>query len=580
MLLVADATDHDGPDRREKWRFTVSNSDSLQFKDESCRAFVVGNCLGLREIADPTAGRTAADRLDALARAPGAFAVAVERPGEILLRTDPTGQFPLYTARSPTRAVVGDDPGAVAAAVRAPLDTGTAAACLACPSIADLFASATMFTGVCQVPGGATIRMAAEGTRVDNLDPIRVDSAATIADAAYRLRSALLESIRLRVADTPRVVSDFSGGLDSTSLAFLAAEYTDELPVITFRNPDAPVADDVDRAARYVALSPVLRHHVVTTSGEHLPYQRLVAATGEPHVTPISLGSFRARLAHAAALGARAHLVGEAGDVLLSPPAAYLADLARHGDLTTLWRHCRAWARLRTLSPTRLFRRAVQVGTTGRRRALLDLAAHLRRGCERGPTDWADDQVTLVGTPQAHWLTRAAAAGLADRLAALADEPDRDEHLGDLVTRGWLRLQNLTQRALRVEGERYGIAVHAPFLDAAVVRACLSLTAARRADPSAPKPLLRAALTGLVPDAVLTRPTKGAYSRDAYAGVRRAAPRLRALLAESAAADHGLLDAARVRPVLEGAIDGLPVPWSALNQVFAVELWLRERGSP
>ena len=118
--------------------------------------------------------------------------------------------------------------------------------------------------------------------------------------------------------------------------------------------------------------------------------------------------------------------------------------------------------------------------------------------------------------------------------------------------------------------------MHAPYLDTEVVRACLTLPAHRRADPAVAKPLLRAALTGLVPDTVLSRPTKGNYTRSAFLGVRRAAPALRRLLTESAAADHGLLDPVPVRAVLERAIHGLPTPWGALNQVFAVELWLRK----
>jgi asparagine synthase (glutamine-hydrolysing) len=147
---------------------------------------------------------------------------------------------------------------------------------------------------------------------------------------------------------------------------------------------------------------------------------------------------------------------------------------------------------------------------------------------------------------------------------------------GDVVTLGRLRTQTLTQRAARDAGAGFGIAVHAPFLDTEVVRACLTLPAHRRADPVVPKPLLRVALAGLVPEPVLSRPTKGDYTRDAYLGIRRAAPALRRLLSSPAAADHGLIDPVPVRAALAGAIQGLPTPWGALNQVFAVELWLRD----
>lgn len=73
--------------------------------------------------------------------------------------------------------------------------------------------------------------------------------------------------------------------------------------------------------------------------------------------------------------------------------------------------------------------------------------------------------------------------------------------------------------------------MHAPYLDSAVVRACLALPAWPRAASPADR------LGGRRP-----RPA-------------RPVP---------------------VRAVLERPIQGLPTPWRALNQALAVELWLRE----
>jgi len=105
---------------------------------------------------------------------------------------------------------------------------------------------------------------------------------------------------------------------------------------------------------------------------------------------------------------------------------------------------------------------------------------------------------------------------------------------------------------------------------------CLSLPAWRRCDPVGPKPLLRKALTGLVPGLVLSRRTKGDYTTTAHLGVRRNLAALRALLTDPVSAEIGLVEPQRVRQALERAAQGLETSWAPLNQVLAVELWLRE----
>ena len=230
------------------------------------------------------------------------------------------------------------------------------------------------------------------------------------------------------------------------------------------------------------------------------------------------------------------HLVGEGGDVLFAAPPAYLADLARRGEMTALWRHCLRWGRIRQCSPLVLMSRAVAVAAMSRRQALGTLAAALRRADPlEDPRSWHLDAVNRWDAPRGDWLPRTAREDLAEHVRAMADDlPDDQLGIADAVTRSQLRTQVVTERAVRDVGQEFGIEVHAPYLDTEVVRACLTLPAHRRADPAVAKPLLRAALTGLVPDTVLSRPTKGNYTRSAFLGVRRAAPALRRLLTESA----------------------------------------------
>ena len=145
----------------------------------------------------------------------------------------------------------------------------------------------------------------------------------------------------------------------------------------------------------------------------------------------------------------------------------------------------------------------------------------------------------------------------------------------DLAALTDLRRSGEAQRHLRELARPFGIAVHAPFLDSAVIRAALSVPAASRADPWSYKPLLRAAMAGLVPSEVLGRRTKGDYSGEAYCGARGASDALRDLLRDSRLAELGVLEPGAVREVVDRMTAGIAVPLGPLHMVMATEAWLR-----
>ena len=539
---------------------------------------VVGHHFsGCDQISASDSGTEHADEFRLTGLAPGCHSTVVAHTSGLSACTDPVGQFPLYSAQSGGRVLVGPSAAVLAAEIGDSIDPVQLATRIACPDMPDLFATRTMYRNVDRIPEGTVLRIDACGTRQSEHHRIRADPSISLAEVAEQLRDRLLASVQARTEAASRLTADFSGGFDSTSLAFLAATSGAPVATLTSYHEDLSTdTDDIERARRFAGLNKRLAHHMVPGSAEHLPFQDLVAASEEPHGAPIFLGPMRERLAAASNLGADLHVVGEGGDVVLGAPPAYLADLARRGDLTTLWRHCVSWARLRTRSPLKLFRQAVTVGTTSRSQALRNLARAIQNGRSGEFPTWEDDWICYGRRPWSDWLTARARRQLAANVFELADHDASNDNIGDLVTRSWLRSQTLTQQAIREAGNQVGISVHAPFLDSDVVRTCLSLPAHLRVNPNVAKPLLRAALTDLIPKAVLSHPAKGDYTKESHHGVRRAAPTLRRLFAESATADHGLLEPGPVRLVLDRAIQGFPTPWGALSQVIAVELWLRE----
>lgn len=124
------------------------------------------------------------------------------------------------------------------------------------------------------------------------------------------------------------------------------------------------------------------------------------------------------------------------------------------------------------------------------------------------------------------------------------------------------------------------MALHAPYLDDAVVAACLAVSAAARTTPWQAKPMLRAAMTGRVPDAALVRSTKGDYSMLAYRGLSRHHRTVADLLTNSRLADLGLIEEKAIRADLARAAAGLRTPLAALDLVLGAEIWLRASYNP
>ncbi|MFD4643392.1 albusnodin/ikarugamycin family macrolactam cyclase [Lentzea sp. NPDC058436] len=506
---------------------------------------------------------------------PGAYSAVVVGERHAVLVSDASAQFPLYTSTVANDVVFGSRAAEVAEHVGVLPDVVHLAAQIVCPLVPELLVRGTAFRRVHQLEPGTAVHLDSGGARRLTATPLVANEKRTLDECAEELRGCLLAAVEARASRGRLLSSDFSGGLDSTSLAFLAAQHQDEVFVVTYSQDGASVDDDLRQAELCGRLDSRFRPHVVRGNADHLPYQHWSSEADLPHPSHLAMGPTRLRASAAAAVGSALHLVGEGGDLVLGAPLSYFVDLARRGDLSLLWRHCAAWGRLRHRSPLSLFRMSVRMATTGRRHGLTAFARRLTSPPSGSSLpSWDEQHITSWGTPHCDWLAPPARRALAARLVELADEDDRMDAC-DRAMLVQLDYAGATQRAVRETGAVQGLDVHAPYLDSEVVRVCLSLPAHLRCDPSSPKPLLRKALAGLVPRAVLSRRTKGDYTATSHQGVRRNLAALRTLLADPVAAEIGLVEPGRVREALERAAHGWETAWAPLNQVLAVELWLR-----
>jgi asparagine synthase (glutamine-hydrolysing) len=553
------------------------------------RLLVVGHCLAeTRQVARVFSAAMDSADLNTLNSMPGAYTSLIICSGEVIVLTDVAGQFPVYHSRQGQETLVGLHPGVLAARHHRTPDPITAAAHIACPNVLPLWSGRSFYREIHRVGDGAVLHATYGDVRVSQDLPLPVHDM-TQEEGIEELRAALVQAVLLR-CDIGPVSSDFSGGLDSTSLALLAARYSEtSVHAVTYHNPHAPAADMAD-AARCARLDPKILLTVVRGTKETLPYQSIFDAavfpespgveaawTSEP--TPAALAWRRSalRLAQVAQWGTWAHLTGEGGDAVLGAPPAYLAELARRRSLSRLFRSCAAHARLRNTSPALLAGRALRTALTGPATALGRLARDLNRPAARLLT-WPDAVSWWPVCGEAiGWLTE----NMRHSLAEIAVDPltvgtiPAQAGPADMMTLTEVRDSASAQRHLRELGRRLGVAVHAPFLDSAVVGACLRIPSPQRVGHWTCKPLLGAALAGLVPDSVFDRRTKGDYTAEEYRGARMATSGLRSLLKESRLTELGVIQSTRVNESLDQLLAGVVVPIGALNQLFATELWLR-----
>jgi asparagine synthase (glutamine-hydrolysing) len=119
-----------------------------------------------------------------------------------------------------------------------------------------------------------------------------------------------------------------------------------------------------------------------------------------------------------------------------------------------------------------------------------------------------------------------------------------------------------------------GVVLDMPYLDDRVLEAALRVRLHERSDPWQYKPLLAAAMRGIVPGAVLGRSTKGDFSGDVRIGLRRNLNAVLDLFTDSALVTRGMIDPDLLRgQLLSPHADNFTV--IALENLLGCETWLR-----
>ncbi len=419
----------------------------------------------------------------------GAFAVVLFAPDHhrLTLARDPMGSRTLFFHLSDRLAVVGSQESTVLAhpQVADTLNEGRVASFLA---VADLVDGATFFRQVQELLPGQRITVTPEGCEEHRFALLRPDPNAALGDdreRAERLLATLDAAVRCRLHGVDRPAVMMSGGLDSTSIAALAAQVSDgPVRAVSWVFDEFSSCDE----RRYIA--PMVERHqlepIQFLGDDAWPLFALESWPFNPNTPEENLYRRLTDGAYATAreAGSPVMLTGMFADHLYTGNRHWLGDLLRRRRFATAlsdlaWHLARrsAWSKLRqTLAP------------------LLRGHSIASNGSQNSPAEWL--------TPQGRSLLRQA--------------DDRDQHLtGAHCPRpeqyrrvlGLLAAHGVSAEIFHTD--RHGIELRNPYRDRRLVELLLGLPAFDLYRRGRFKPILRRAMAGRLPSPILdrTRPT-------------------------------------------------------------------------
>ncbi|MER7001084.1 asparagine synthase-related protein [Streptomyces sp. NPDC000410] len=554
------------------------------------RVAVIGRCPVTVEALSARAGRLRdIGDVERIAHGlTGSFHLLASVDGSVRARGSASGVRRLFHARVGGVSVAADRSDRLAAVTGAAPDERILAAHLLASPLPYPLDDRCVWQGVRALPSFDCLLIDADGRARTQRWWTPPEPERAWREGVPAVRAALTAAVGACTAGGGTVSADLSGGLDSTSLCFLAAREQERtrpagarLVTLRWQSLD-PENDDAAWAARAAARLPGSEH--VTPARDQWPlwYSDLRALTGDavPTDEPGPWVRDGARMAALCRLmtgrGSRLHLMGGGGDELFSTFPPHLHDYVRRHPLA-------AYARIRTQRASQhwplgpLLRQLADRRTFGQWLAAWAQGLTAPQPPSPALVRGAPSTAWGVDLRMPPWATRDAALAVQSLLREAAEtaEPlalQRGQHTALACVRtggrGLRQLDQVTSRS--------GLGQAAPYLDDQVIEAALAIRVAERSTPGRYKPVLAEAMRGIVPDDVLRRQTKGEYSTDFHAALRHNRAALAELFDGSRLARAGLIDDAAVRASLLG-VHPTPEGLRSLSSSLGSEIWLRAR---
>ncbi len=488
----------------------------------------------------------------------GMFAIALwdlERRQLVLVR-DRVGIKPLYYASLPAGIVFGSEPKSILAhpAVAAAPDLVAIHHYL---SFKNIPAPHSGFAAIRQLRAGEMLRWSERGLAVTRWWRLRPAEDARIGEheAAGELRRLLEDSVRLQMRSDVPVGAYLSGGVDSSSVVSIIRRLgAPKLKTFTLIYEDGSRGKDTDRQfAQQLARELGTEHHeqLVRFADVEATIEAVIGSFDEPFSGVISTYYLTELISR----HVKVALSGDGADELF---ASYL--------------------------PHRLAQPLALVTAGGDEVAAHDLSASdrarlpdmLKRGDEaarRMGCYIADDAAkTSLYAPR---MREAVADAATERLIrALYEQSGTRDPLNRAL---FVDFETMLPDQVLAFVDRLSMAhsveVRPPFLDHRIVELAARLPGAMKIKAGRAKHILKQAVSGLLPDAVIDRAKEGFIMPVEQWLIERHRPYVESVLSPARLAVHGLFDPGAIGALIEACYRGAPGTASRIWNLVVLQLW-------
>jgi asparagine synthase (glutamine-hydrolysing) len=400
----------------------------------------------------------------------------------------------------------------------------------------------TLFAGIEEVPPATCLTLGRDGVTARRYWAPRFEQrrGLSLAESSAQTRELLTRAVERRAGPAEASGVLLSGGIDSASIAGIScSQLAEERRPRRAYSAVFPGFPEIDEGA---LIASVAAHNgLVATAIETEPGGLLAAAApyietwGTPPPTP-NLSFLRPLLDRAAAEGVRFLQDGEGGDAVFWYSAPLLAERVRHGRLLSAWSLAGSFPEYGV--PTTWRTRVAQLRQWGRRR---DFSPSAQPWLAVDPSLLERREPEPLAAGPAWWTAK---------VAGILGPGSRMAH-------------DTTRR----NGALSGIEPRHPLLDVDLIEGVLSFPPELAFERRFNRPVLREAVTGLVPDEARLRPYKSNFDPVIVAGMDADLPLVEALLGPGA---H--VGAYTDRTALTAHLAAPPQPLGA-RRAWAMSLW-------
>jgi asparagine synthase (glutamine-hydrolysing) len=428
----------------------------------------------------------------------------------------------------------------------------------------------TPYRGIRQVPPGQIVRVRDHAISVTKYWHFSSDSRIRYAaDAEYEehFRHVFRQAVRRRLRCDSPVLSELSGGLDSSSIVCMAdnimaheGAQTPRLDTLSYYDTTEPNGDDWVYFQKVEKQRARIGAHIDTSELGRSPAP-LQSAEFNPLPGSLGMGE---QLEHERAAvvrrgGHRAILSGIGGDEFLggiSNPNAQLADLIVQFRPVELAQQIMAWS---------LVKRKPGIHLLGQ--ALVELLPP------------SVQQYLVKQARVEEWIDRdfAKRTHLAIRLLDVDDHfgfwlPTRRAYIAGVILTGY-RLAKCMPPSLALEELRY------PYLDRDLIEFILSIPANQLLRPGERRSLMRRSLLDIVPADILSRRTKQVGSRTPIVALERNWDEVERAFQSPLSSRLGYINDSRFLQRLHEARSGKNIHIVRMQRTISLEFWLRALAS-